>query len=83
MRERAERREVEARARESEARVRHLNFELIQRAVLLVMGVTTGTVVLIGVLSNSEPLKVSIAAVSLGGTVGTALYRWGGRKGER
>jgi Na+/H+ antiporter NhaD/arsenite permease-like protein len=82
-RERAERCEIEARARESEARVRHLNFELIQRAVLLVMGVIIGTVVIIGVLSNSELLKVSLAAASLWGTVATALYRWGGRKEER
>lgn len=78
-RERAERCEVEARARESEARVRHLNFELIQRAVLLFLGVIIGMVVMIGALGNSELLKLSIAAASLWGSIAAALYRWGSR----
>ena len=47
-RERAERCEVEARAREAEARVRHLNFELVQRGVLLVMGVVIGIAIVFG-----------------------------------
>jgi len=78
-RERAERCEAEARARESEARVRHLNFELIQRAVLLAMGVIIGMVVFIGALGDPELLKLSVAAAGLWGSIAAALYRWGGR----
>src|SRR5215213_3826692 len=75
-RERAERCEIEARARESEARVRHLNFDLIQRAVLLVLGVTIGVVLMIGVLGDPELLKLSIPAATLWGSIAAALYRW-------
>jgi hypothetical protein len=78
-RERAERCEIEARARESEARVRHLNFDLIQRIVLLVLGVIIGMVAMIGAFGDPALLRLSIAAATLWGSIAAALYRWGNR----
>jgi hypothetical protein len=75
-RERAERREVEA-------RVRHSNFELIQRAVLLVIGVGVGSAIIVGGAGDPDLLKLALAAASAWAAVSAALYRWGRRTTSR
>jgi uncharacterized membrane protein len=75
-RERAERCEVEA-------RVRHLNFELIQRIVLLVLSVIIGMVAVLGAFNDPELLKLASGAAAVWGMIAAALYRWGGRRERR
>jgi hypothetical protein len=72
-RERAERREVEA-------RVRHLNFALIQRVVLLVMGVAIGIALIIGARRDPALLEISLASASVWGAIAAGLYRWEPKK---
>jgi hypothetical protein len=68
-RERAERREVEA-------RVRQLNLSVVQQAVLLAMGVAIGIAVVFGAMGNQELLKLSGGAAAAWGGMAAALYRW-------
>jgi uncharacterized membrane protein len=82
-RERAERWEVEARAREAEARVRHLNLGLIERTVLLVLGMIIGVAAILGALANPELLTLAGGAATVWGVIAGALYRWSLREGSR
>jgi hypothetical protein len=72
-RERALKARAERRA--TEAWVRHLNFDLVQRAVLLVIGVLIGAAVMVGALGDPGLLKLTLAAVSAWGGVAAILYR--------
>lgn len=68
-RERAER-------READARVRHLNFELVQRGVLLVLAMTIGIALMIGALGNPEAFKLAAGGATAWGVIAAALHRW-------
>ncbi|MDQ2629634.1 MAG: hypothetical protein M3Y75_01475 [Actinomycetota bacterium] len=68
-RERAERREVEA-------RVRQLNLSVVQQAVFLLMGVVIGVAVVFGALGSPELLKLACGAAAAWGVIAGALYRW-------
>lgn len=57
-RERAER-------REAEARVRHLNLALVERIVLLVLAVAVAIAVLVGALGDRELLRVALGTGAL------------------
>ena len=67
-REQAEREEVEQ-------RVRHLKFDLVQRAVLFAMSLAVGTAVVVGVLGNQGLLKLALVATGLWGGTTVAVYR--------
>jgi hypothetical protein len=69
-RERAERRELEA-------QVRHSNFELIQRAILLLVGVAIGVALIIGATGEPNLLKLALVATTGWATLAAALYRRG------
>jgi hypothetical protein len=64
-----------AERREADARVRHSNFELIQRAVLLVLAVVVGLAVLIGAASDPELLKLALGAGGILGAIGAGVHR--------
>jgi len=67
---------VLAERREAEARVRHSNFELIQRAVLLALAVIVGLAVLIGAASDPELFKLALGAGGILGAIGAGAHRW-------
>jgi hypothetical protein len=60
---------------EAELRVRHLKFDLLQRVVLLTLGVAIGVLVSIGALGNPAMLKLAIAATTGWGLIAAALSR--------
>lgn len=66
----------QAERREAEARVRHLNFDLVQRAVLLILALAIGIVLLIAALSNLDELKFALGGASAWAAIAAALYRW-------
>lgn len=68
-------RREQAERREAEARVRHRNFDLVQRVVLLVMAIPIGAAVAIGALGNPELLKLALAGASAWSVIAAALYR--------
>lgn len=67
---------VLAKRREADARVRHINFDLLQRAVLLVLAVVIAIALIIGVLSNPALLKLAVVAASALGAITAGLTRW-------
>ncbi|HEY8816103.1 MAG TPA: hypothetical protein VIP57_13495 [Candidatus Dormibacteraeota bacterium] len=67
---------VRAQRKEADARVRHSNFELIQRVVLLVLAIAVGVAVVIGAAGNPELLKLALGGGGLLGAIGAALHRW-------
>lgn len=73
--ERENARQVRAERREIEARVRHLNFDLILRIVLLVLAVGIGVSVVVGALGNPTALKLALLAASAWGAIAAALLR--------
>lgn len=64
-----------AQRRAEEARVRHLNFELVQRIVLLVLAVAIGVAVVIGATGDAGLLKLALGAGGIWGAIAGALYR--------
>lgn len=75
-RERAERREVEA-------RVRLFNFHLVQAAILLIVAVLIAVACIIGLVANPQLLKLAIPALGAWGAIAAALHRWGAKQGEK
>jgi hypothetical protein len=73
--ERENARQVRAERRGAEARVRHLNFELIAEIVLLVLAVGIGTSLIVGALGDPGLLEVSLLAASAWGAIAAALLR--------
>jgi hypothetical protein len=67
-RERAER-------REAEARVRHSNLDFVQRAVSLVLAVAICVALLLGDVGDPVLLKLVAGAGATWGALATALYR--------
>lgn len=67
---------VRARRQEADARVRHSNFELVQRAVLLVLMIAVGLAALIGAASDPELFKLALGAGGILGAIGAAVHRW-------
>jgi len=80
--EREKARQARAERREAEARVRHLNFDLIQRMVLLVIGASIGAAASLGVLGDPQLLKPAAIAASTWGVVAAALYRFRSRRDD-
>lgn len=66
---------VRAQRQEADARVRHSNFELIQRAVLLVLMIAAGVTMLIGAAGDPELLKLALGGVGVLGAMGAAAHR--------
>lgn len=81
-RQREEARREQAKRRETEAHVRHLNFDLFQRAVLLVLGIAIGTAIVIGALLDPGLLKLGLLAASAFGAIAAGLHRWGSKSRE-
>jgi len=77
--EREEARKQRAERREVEARVRHSNFELIQRIVLLGLAVVIAIALIVGILGNPALLKLAVVAASALGAIAAGLARWRGR----
>jgi hypothetical protein len=75
-REREAARRERAERREAEARVRHRNFDLIQRAILLVVAVAIGIAVIVGALGNADLPKLAVAGASAWAAIAAALYRF-------
>jgi uncharacterized membrane protein len=73
--ERENARQVRAERRTAEARVRHMNFELVTRIVLLILAVGIGISVIVGVLGNPSVLELSVLAASVWGAIAAALLR--------
>ena len=71
---------VLAERREADARVRHSNFELIQRAVLLALAVVVGLAALIGAAGDPELLKLALGAGGILGAIGAGVHRWDHRQ---
>lgn len=77
--EREEARKRRAERREVEARVRQMNFDLVQRAVLLVLAIAVSVAVVIAAASNPELLKLAVGAGGLGGVIAAMVFRRGER----
>ncbi len=74
-RERAER-------REAEARVRFFNFQLVQSVVLLTVTVMVGVAFIVSLVVSPQLLEVAIPAVGAWGAIATLLSRWGPKQSE-
>lgn len=72
-RERAER-------REAEARVRHSNFELIQRVVLLACAIVIGLGIAVGSANNPDVLKLAMGGGGVWGVMVATLYGLSARR---
>jgi hypothetical protein len=72
-----------AERREAEARVRYSNFQLVQAAVLLAVAVLIGVAFVIGLLANQQLLKFAVPAAGAWGALAAALYRWRPKQREK
>jgi hypothetical protein len=66
---------IRAERREAEARVRHLNFELVAKVVLLASAVGISIAVIIGSTGNPTLLRFSLAASGGWGVIAAGLAR--------
>jgi uncharacterized membrane protein len=79
-REAAKRERVQRRL--EEAHVRHLNFELVQRIVLLISAMAIAIAIGLASAGSATALKLAIGAGGVWAAIVSALYRFNGRKKE-
>jgi hypothetical protein len=81
-RDRAERRVVEAHAREVEAYVRHLNLGLVERVVFVLICVGLTVAFISGALHEEDLLKIALGTSGLGGAFAASRGRLGRPRNE-
>lgn len=64
-----------AQRRAEEARVRHLNFELVQRTVLLIATVAVAVTIALAAVGNDAALKVALGAGGAWTALASFIYR--------
>lgn len=79
-REAAKRERVKRKA--EEAQVRHLNFELVQRAVLLISAVALAVAAGLAASGNTAALKLAVGAGGAWAAIAGALYRFSSKERE-
>lgn len=79
-REAAKRERVKRKA--EEAQVRHLNFELVQRVVLLVSAVALAVAVGLTASGDTSTLKLAVGAGGVWAAIAGAMYRFSSKKRE-
>lgn len=65
-----------------EARVRHLNFELVQRVVLLISAVAMAVAIGVAATGNATALKLALGAGGVWAAIAGALYRFSSKEKE-